>query len=192
MADPAQKRATYADVLAAPRHVVAELIRGVLHTHPRPAVRHAKVSSRLGGRLDGFDADGPEGPGGWWILDEPELHLGHEPDILVPDLAGWRTDSLPELPDAAFITTRPDWLAEVLSPSTARIDRADKLPIYAREGVGWVWLLDPLARTLEVLRLDGESYRVHAVWRDDAVVRADPFAAIEIPLGSLWGRLAEP
>ncbi len=188
MADPAEKRASYADVLAAPRHMVAEVIAGVLHTQPRPAVRHAKVSSRLGGRLDGFDADGPDGPGGWWILDEPELHLSG--DILVPDVAGWRTETLPELPDAAFLTTPPDWLAEVLSPSTARIDRADKLPVYAREGVGWVWLLDPAARTLEVFRLDGDSYRVHAVWRDDAIVRADPFAAVEIPLAALWGRRA--
>ncbi|MBX3273193.1 MAG: Uma2 family endonuclease [Sandaracinaceae bacterium] len=184
MGDPARRRASYADVLAAPPNVVAELIGGQLYTQARPRLRHAKTGSRLGGRLDGFDHDGRDGPGGWTILFEPELHLGG--DILVPDLAGWRRETLPALPDAAYLTVAPDWVAEVVSPSTESIDRAEKVPIYAREGVGWIWLLDPDPRTLEVFRLDGESYRVHAVWRDDAVVRAPPFDAIELPLAPLW------
>lgn len=186
MADPAKKRATYDDVLRAPRHKVAEVLGGELHLSPRPRVRHAKVGTQLGSRLGGYDEDGPEGPGGWWILFEPELHLRE--DILVPDFAGWRTSTLAELPDAPFLEVAPDWVAEVLSPSTEHIDRADKVPVYAREGVGWVWLLDPEVRTLEVFRLDGDSYRVHGVWRDDAVVRVEPFAETDLPLAKLFGR----
>jgi Uma2 family endonuclease len=120
------------------------------------------------------------------LLDEPELHLGAEPDILVPDLAGWRREHLPELPDTPFLTVAPDWACEVLSPSTEDIDRVEKLPVYAREGVAHVWLLDPVLRTLEVFRLDGATYRLISTWRADAKVRAEPFDAIELPLASLW------
>lgn len=188
MGDPAGKRATYADVLAAPPGRVAEVIGGTLYTHARPRTRHARASSRLGQRLGGPFDEGIGGPGGWLLLDEPELHLGPDPDIVVPDLAGWRRETLPELPDEAFLTTRPDWACEVLSPRTAHVDRADKVPLYARERVTHVWLVDPDPRTLEVLRLDGETYRLVATWRDDAVVRAEPFAALELPLGVLWAR----
>lgn len=186
MGDPAERRATYQDVLEVPPHRVAEVLNGRLYTHARPRLRHGKVSTQLGGRLNGFDEDGGDGPGGWWIVFEPELHLGD--DILVPDIAAWRVGSLPEIPDDAFLTVAPDWVCEVLSPSTEAIDRADKVPIYARESVEWVWLVDPEVRTLEVFRLDGGAYRVHAVHRDDAVVRAEPFHELELPLSRLWGR----
>jgi Uma2 family endonuclease len=125
----------------------------------------------LGGPFD----RGAGGPGGWVILDEPELHLGPEPDILVPDLAGWRRERMPEMPDAPFVTLAPDWLCEVLSESTEGIDRAEKVPVYAREGVAFVWLVDPLLHTLEVLRLDGTSFRLFATFRGEACVRAEPF-----------------
>ena len=121
MGEPADKTATYDDVLAAPSHLVAGVIAGRLYTHARPRIRHAKVGSRLGGRLDGFDRDGGDGPGGWHLLDEPELHLGEAPDIVVPDLAGWRLSTLPELPDAAFLTVAPDWVAEILSPDLPNV-----------------------------------------------------------------------
>ena len=191
MGQPAKTktRATYQDVLDAPRHMVDEVLAGELHLQSRPRLRHAKVSSRLGGRLDGFDDDGIDGPGGWTILFEPEIHFGaHDPDIVVPDRAGWRRERLPEVPDEAFITVSRDWACEVLSPSTEHIDRADKVPIYAREGVRWVWLLDPDVRTLEVFRLDADdgAYRVIGTWRDDAEVRAEPFDAIALPLSALW------
>jgi Uma2 family endonuclease len=117
---------------------------------------------------------------------QPELHLGD--DILVPDIAGWRVERLPEIPDEAYLTLAPDWACEVLSPSTEAIDRADKAPIYAREGVPWLWMIDPDVRTFEVFQLDRDTYRVHAVDRDDAVVRAEPFDALELPLEALWGR----
>lgn len=188
MGDPAQRRATYQDVLEAPDHVVAEIIEGTLRTHPRPRVRHARASSRLGTRLGGPFDEGIGGPGGWILLDEPELHLGPGPDILVPDLAAWRRESMPELPDEPFLTLRPDWVCEVLSRSTAKTDRVDKLPIYAREGVSHVWLLDPELFILEVFGLDGPTYRLLHTWRDDAVCRAEPFEAIELPLAVLWQR----
>ena len=186
--DPALKRATYADVLAQPAHIVAEVVSGVLHTTPRPRLRHAAATSVLSEELGPPFKRGRGGPGGWMILYEPELHLGDEPDILVPDLAGWRRERMPEMPDAPYATLAPDWICEVLSPSTEAFDRADKLPIYAREGVAHAWLLDPDVRTLEVLRLDGETYRLIRTWRGDAVVRAEPFDAIELELAALWAR----
>jgi Uma2 family endonuclease len=188
MGDPAVRRATYDDVLDAPPNVVAEVIAGVLHTHPRPAPRHSDAASVLGMDLGGAFHRGRGGPGGWWILDEPELHLGADPDIVVPDLAGWRRERLPALPDAAFFTLPPDWVCEVLSPSTARLDRTEKLPVYARERVPHVWLVDPDALTLEVFALDGASYRLVATHGGDRRVRVAPFEAIELELGALWGR----
>ena len=125
------RRATYQDVLDAPAHRVAEIIDGTLHTHPRPAMPHARASSSLGVKIGGpFDYDAG-GPGGWWIIDEPELHLGEE--IVVPDLAGWRRERMPEYPDTAYVTFAPDWVCEVLSASTRKVDLHEKRPIYARE-----------------------------------------------------------
>lgn len=184
MADPAKPRATYEDVLAAPPNLVAQVLDGVLITLPRPAAPHARATSSLGVDLGGPFDRGRGGPGGWHILDEPELHLGA--DILVPDLAGWRKERLPAIPRAAYFSLAPDWACEVLSPSTAGIDRGPKLRVYAREGVPHVWFVDPEGRTLEVLALDGASYRVHAVHHGAALVRAVPFNAVELELAALW------
>ncbi|MBN1609458.1 MAG: Uma2 family endonuclease [Polyangiaceae bacterium] len=183
---PAHRRASYEDVLAAPAHKVAEVIDGTLHTHPRPATPHAAAASALGEELGPPFKRGRNGPGGWVILDEPELHLGPDPDIIVPDLAGWRRARMPAIPNAAYVTLPPDWACEVLSPSTEGVDRTEKLPVYARERVEHVWLLDPLVKTLEILRLDGGSYRIVRAWRGDRVVRAEPFDAIELDLSILW------
>ena len=144
-------RATYQDVLDAPEHVVAEIIDGTLYTHPRPAPRHATATSVLGIEIGGPFDRGRGDPGGWRILDKPELHLGEE--ILVPDLAGWRRGRMPELPDTAYFTLAPDWTCEVLSPSTRKVDLLRKRPIYAREGVPCLWLIDPVDRTLEAFEL---------------------------------------
>lgn len=176
--------ATYDDVLAAPAHQVAEIVAGTLHTSPRPRLFHAGVASVLGEELGPPFRRGRGGPGGWLILDEPELHLAQ--DIVVPDLGGWRRERLPVLPDQAFIALAPDWACEVLSPSTAVFDRRDKLPVYAREQVTHVWLVDPSARLLEVLRLDGATYRIVATHAGDDAIRAEPFDAIAPPLGALW------
>lgn len=131
---------------------------------------------------------GEGGPGGWQIIDESELHL--EEDVLVPDLAGWRVERMPDLPETAYFPIAPDWVCEVLSPSTAAEDRAEKMPIYAREGVPHVWLLDPIARTLEVFALDRSRQRwmLEGVHRDAACVRAAPFEAVALSLASLWAK----
>jgi Uma2 family endonuclease len=185
MADPARRAATYEDLLAVPEPLVAELIFGVLHTAPRPAVPHARTASRLGSTIGGpFDL-GTGGPGGWILLHEPELHLGA--DVLVPDLAGWRRERMPKVPmDRASIDLPPDWVCEVLSPSTQAVDRADKMTVYARERVPHAWLVDPLARTLEVYRLAGAAWLRVEVHRDDARARVEPFDAIELDIGLLW------
>ncbi len=187
MANAAKRRATYEDVLAAPAHVVAEVIYGALYTHPRPASPHARASTRLGRKLGPFDDDDGE-PGGWIILDEPELHLGSEPDILVPDIAGWRRTRMPEMPSASFFSLPPDWICEIISPSTEAIDRSEKMDIYAREAVAHAWLVDPITKLLEVYRLGDKQWVRVGTWHDDARVRAEPFDAIELELATLWAR----
>ena len=177
-------RATYRDVLDAPEHMVAEIIGGTLHTHPRPAPRHAVASSRLGIELGGPFDRGRGGPGGWWILDEPELHLGEE--ILVPDLAGWRRERMPELPDTAYFTLAPDWTCEVLSASTRKLDLVRKRPIYAREGVPHLWLVDPVERILEAFELHEGRWVLIASVEDDEPVSIAPFEAVTFSLGELW------
>jgi len=191
---PAEKprRATYADLEAAPPNKVAELIRGVLHVMPRPASRHARASSALGFEIGGPFDRGRNGPGGWIILDEPELHFPDptsqgEIDALVPDLAGWRRERVPVLPDAAYCTIAPDWICEVLSPSTADHDRDEKMPVYAREGVRHAWLVDPIACTLEVYTLEaGGDWSAPVIFNGGDVVRAVPFDAVGLDLSALW------
>jgi Uma2 family endonuclease len=157
---------------------------GELHTSPRPGPRHASASSGLGGALHGPFDRGRGGPGGWRILDEPELHLGR--DVLVPDLAGWRRTRMPALPDTAYFSLAPDWICEVLSASSASLDRVKKLAIYARERVADAWLVDPVARTLEVLRLEGGRWTILSTSANAEVVRPEPFEAMELDLTLLW------
>lgn len=184
MADPPRRRATSDDLKQVPSNLVAEIINGELVTSPRPAPRHARAASSLGGELYGPFDRGRGGPGGWIILDEPELHF--HGDVLVPDLGGWRRERMPALPESSAFELAPDWVSEVLSPSTASVDRTQKLPIYARERVGHVWLIDPALQTLEVFRLDGASYRLVGAWRGDAVVQCEPFEALALRLADLW------
>ena len=186
-ADAARRKATYQDVLDAPPNMVAEVLDGELHLQPRPAGRHTAVTSALGEELGPPFKRGKGGPGGWLILDEPEIHL--HADILVPDLAGWKRERLPSVGDEAYFELAPDWVCEVLSPSTEKRDRAVKLPIYAREHVPYAWLVNPLQRTLEVLRLHQDGWLTAAVHHDDQRVRAAPFDAIELDLSVLWADL---
>lgn len=184
MSAPAHKRATYADLCAVPSRHVAEIVSGELRVQPRPAPRHAYAASRLGERIGGpFNIGG--GPGGWWILDEPELHLP-DGDIVVPDLAGWRVEHLPELPETAYFEVVPDWVCEVLSPSTEADDRADKMPLYAAAGVGHAWLVDPVVKTLEVYRREGSRWLLLGAHKGEARVLPEPFEAVELDLAALW------
>jgi len=187
MSQPAPRPATYQDVLDAPENLVAELIAGVLYTNPRPAGPHAVASSVLGMDLGGPFQRGRGGPGGWWILDEPELHLGE--DVLVPDLAGWRRERMPEAPAGPYQELPPDWVCEVLSPSTLRTDRVLKLPRYVRAGVPFVWLVDPIAQTLEVFRASGAQYLLLGVHGGPSVVHAEPFEAVALELAAVWGQV---
>jgi Uma2 family endonuclease len=184
--DPARRRATYDDLLKVPDHFVAEIVGGELYATPRPASPHARAASAIGQDLGPFDRrpGSPGGVGGWWILDEPELHLGAE--IVVPDLAGWRHDRMPTIPNVAYFELAPDWVCEVVSPGTGRLDRAQKMPVYAREGVSHLWLVDPLARTLEVYRLENSRWVVVNTLGGSGGARAEPFAAIEIDLSRWW------
>jgi Uma2 family endonuclease len=188
MAQPAgdRRRALYEEYLAVPRHLSAEIIHGTLHVMPRPSPPHANACTVLSGELSGPFQRGRGGPGGWWILFEPELHPV-ELEPTVPDLAGWRVERMPELPDATYFTTAPDWICEVLSKSTESVDRNEKLPLYAEHGVRHAWLVDPLAQILEVRTLgDDGRWREVRTYQGDALVRAAPFEAIELELAALW------
>lgn len=184
MVEVAERAATYEDLLAVPEHLVAEILFGRLVTHPRPAPRHVVAGSALGAALAGPFQFGRNGPGGWLFMDEPELHLGKH--VAVPDLAGWRRERLPRLPDTAWIDVPPDWICEVLSPSTERYDRGDKRVIYADAGVAHVWHVDPVLKMLEVFELREDKWLLLGVFHDNAEVAAAPFARASFSLGLLW------
>ena len=181
---PTPRRATYQDVLDAPPHQVAEIIDGTLYTHPRPASRHARSGASLIVEIGGPFDRGRGGPGGWWILYEPELHLDDE--ILVPDIAGWRRERMPEYPDAAYFTLAPDWVCEILSPSTRQLDLGRKRDIYACEGVAYLWIVDPDPCALEAFELRQGRWVSVGSLSGDATVSLPPFEAVSFDLGSLW------
>ena len=176
--------ATYQDVLDAPPHMVAEIANGRLHLHPRPAPRHAEASFWLAASLGGRGPAGPSGPAGWHFTIEPELHLG--PDVLVPDLAAWRRERMPVLPDTATIDLAPDWVCEILSPGTRRFDLTEKRELYRLAGVAHLWLVDPDARTLEAFTLVANAWTLAAAFQDGDDIRAAPFEALTFPLNALW------
>jgi Uma2 family endonuclease len=187
MPDSARLRrpATYEDLREVPDAFVAEILDGELYATPRPSIPHIRTGSRLGAVLGPPFDEGRGGPGGWVLLDEPELHLG--PDVLVPDVAGWRQSRLPSLPNEPFLTLVPDWVCEILSPSTERMDRVHKLAIYAREGAAHAWLVNPLLRTLEVLRLEQNRWVVvttHSAEIEPLAI--EPFEAVPIELSRIW------
>jgi Uma2 family endonuclease len=185
--EPARRRVTYEDLLKVPDTMVAEIVDGELYASPRPASPHARamsvIGSDLGGPFDGIP-DGPGRPGGWWILVEPELHFGS--DVMVPDLAGWRRERMPVIPNVAFFELAPDWACEVVSPKTGILDRRRKMPIYAREGVSNLWIVDPILKTLEVYRLEAGRWIVASTHGGSDHVRAEPFAAVELDLVRWW------
>lgn len=182
----AQRRATYEDLLKVPEILIAEIVDGELITSPRPASPHARATSVIRVDIDPFDrrSGGPGGPGGWRILFEPELHLGA--DILAPDLAGWRRERMPVLEDVAYFELAPDWVCEVVSPTTACIDRVRKMPIYAREQVGYLWLVHPGLRTLEVYQFEAQQWVVASSHVGAEGARAEPFEAVELDMSRWW------
>lgn len=185
-----KKMATYEDLLAVPDHLNAEIVNGELVVSPRPAFRHARAGTRLGAALDPFDREpGGHDPGGWLFLDEPELHLGvGGRQVVIPDIAGWRRERLPEIPDVPWLDLAPDWLCEVASSSTARHDRLVKSAIYLDAGVHWMWLVTPLTETVEVLEATPDHTRwtlvTSAVGPEPR--RLPPFEALDLDLSRLW------
>lgn len=184
MNQAARKFATYEDLLALPGNLVGEIVNGRLIAQPRPAPRHSWAQSNIGSEIVGPFGQGRGGPGGWWILTEPELHIAG--DILVPDLAGWRREKMPRLPDTAWFETAPDWVCEILSPSTARDDRTEKMPLYARMGVSHLWLVDPILKTVEACENQQGRWLLLQTQANDAQVAIPPFEAVEWNLGVLW------
>ena len=181
---PATSPATYADIEALPSHLTGELIFGALHAHPRPTPQHGEATSVLLAELQIPFGRRRGVPGGWIIQVEPELHLG--PHVVVPDIAGWKTETLPRLPKTAYFEAAPDWLAEVLSPSTLKTDRTSKLQIYAEYGVKHLWYADPAVRTLEIFALNGTTHSIIATFKDEDVVIAPPFESHSFQLAALW------
>ena len=184
MSNLAIKQATYQDIIDLPENIVGEIINGQLETHPRPAPKHAVASSSIGAELVSPFQKGRGGPGGWWIIDEPECHLGTH--VLVPDLAGWRRQRMPGLPETAWFEVVPDWVCEVLSPSTARLDRIVKMPLYAQLGVGHLWLIDPNLQTLEAFQLHDSHWLLIGTFANDHAVSIAPFAEHTFSLSDLW------
>ena len=185
-----KKRATYQDVLDAPEHVIAEIVDGKLVLSPRPRSTHARVAGALNQELGPRFDHGRGGPGGWILLPEPELHFGD--DIVVPDLAGWRRERLPHVPDVPYFTLAPDWVCEILSPSTQKLDRTKKLSVYARAGILHAWLVHPIWRTVEVFRLHDHHWLTVAFFEADAHARIEPFDAVELDLATFWADLWTP
>lgn len=184
MAGRRQRSATYEDLVAAPPDQIAELVEGFVYLAPRPAPRHSNATSVLTALLNDAFHQGRSGPGGWWILFEPEVHLGD--DVLVPDIAGWRRERLSALPDTPWFDLAPDWVCEVISPSTEAFDRDRKMPIYAAAGVGHLWIVDPEARTVEIHQRDDAGWRRIAVHSGAEKLAAEPFDALAIALAALW------
>lgn len=187
MSRPAEKLATYADLLRLPDDVRAEVLSGQIVTAPAPLPRHSKVQGAvrrfIGGPFD--DDDGHGGPGGWWSFVEVDIQLGRH-DVVRPDLAGWRRERLPDPGNQRPITIVPDWICEVLSPSTAALDRVTKQKLYAERGVGHYWIIDVEARTLEAYELAAGRWLVIDTYDETTTARVPPFAEVELPIGRLF------
>ncbi|MEW6267545.1 MAG: Uma2 family endonuclease [Thermodesulfobacteriota bacterium] len=185
MSRPAQRKAVYDDLYTLPENMTGEIIEGELHAFPRPHSRHSSIEFALGlelGALYRFGRGG--GPGGWIFLREPEVMLGE--NLLVPDVAGWRQERLPSPPKENWISVAPDWVCEIQSPSTFRIDRVRKMPIYAAHGVPYLWLIDPVAKLLETFKLKDGAWMVLGNYAENDKVRVEPFQEVEIDLANLW------
>lgn len=190
MVEPAGKEATYEDLYNVPENMTGEIIDGELIVTPGPSPRHSKASSILGHKIGPYQVGEESGPGGWIILDEVEIKFAEECWPIVPDLSGWKVERFPKIIDTNWISVPPDWVCEVLSPKTARLDRIKKMSKYAKFEVPYVWLIDPVLKTLEVFKLESGRWVRSDAFEENDKVRVEPFQEVEIDLGSLW--LEEP
>jgi len=184
MGEPAKRKATYDDLHSVPENMIGEIIDGELHAMLRPSPKHAKVASDLGVVIGNPYRFGRGGPGGWIILDEPELQLGEH--TLVPDMAGWKKERFPSSLTTNWIEVAPDWICEILSPGTMRLDKTKKMPIYAKHGVDCIWLINPMDKTLDAFRLVSGGWLLFGAFLENDKVQAEPFQEIEIDLAELW------
>ncbi|MBK8996254.1 MAG: Uma2 family endonuclease [Myxococcales bacterium] len=182
---PAHKAPTLADLEALPSNVKGEIIEGVLYTMTRPRGPHQDLALSIGSDLRGPYRRGQGGPGGWWILPEPGIELAGTPEI-APDIAGWRRERLPVLPEDSAITVVPDWVCEILSPSTRRHNLLVKKPFYAKVGVPHHWIVDLAARTVTAYRLEAGRWVELGVWGDERDARIEPFVDVVLDVGSWW------
>lgn len=185
-----KKPATYDDIRQLPQGMNGELVDGELFATSRPAMGHAHLATILTSELHGPFDRGKGGPGGWWIFREPELHFG--PNVVIPDLAGWRRERLPKMRDVPYMELAPDWICEITSRSTANFDRGKKLPVYLQAGVAYAWLVDPLNRSIEALRREADRWVVIGNFPGDTPARIEPFEAHELDLRTLWLEGEEP
>ncbi len=193
MSDSAKinRPATYDDILALPEGVLGQIIDGVLYTSPRPAGKHAYAATKINSSIDpSFGSRSGGGPGGWVFLFEPQLRLLGKQDV-IPDIAGWKIDKLSDEELSVLsgnrIEINPHWVCEIISPSSVRMDKVLKATLYAECAIEHYWLVDPDQKTLEVRRLEKSQWVVVKTFEGTEKVRAEPFEAIEIDLGSFWG-----
>ncbi len=166
-------------------NMIGEIIDGQLYVHPRPAPKHILTTSSLGVSLGPFQK-GQSGPGGWWIFDEPEIHFVVKTEVVVPDLAGWKRERLPKMPDTAYFAVVPDWVCEVLSPGNKEFDLEKKQLTYEKYGVAYYWIVDPIKKTLEVLVLQEGKYQLKGTFTGNEKINAVPFHEITMDLQYLW------
>lgn len=183
---PAHQPTLYEDLAALPEGLTGEILDGQLHTQPRPTGSQVRTETELAYDLVGSYGRGRGGPSGWWILVEPEIHFVTDEEVAVPDLVGWRRERMPQIPQGRRFEVVPDWICEVVSPSTASKDREIKMPLYARYGVAFAWLVDPTRRTLETFRLEGREWRLLADASGDDRIAVTPFDALQLDLSNLW------
>ncbi len=183
----AKTHSLYDQLMNLPETLTGEILNGQLHTQPRPTGPHALTGSSLGDELVGPFQKGRGGPGGWWIIDEPEIHFVRDIEVAVPDLAGWKRERMPAVPRDHRFEVVPNWVCEILSPSTASKDREIKMPLYARHSVQYAWIVDPFRRSLEAMELKNGTWTLLGSFREEDLVAVAPFDAITIALSDLWG-----
>ncbi len=185
MSEPAKKKATYEDLYTIPENMTGEIINGELVVTPRPSRKHGFAATALSTKIGApyqFGEGG--GRGGWIFIVEPEIGFGE--NVLVPDIAGWKRERFPRAEAHNWISVAPDWICEVLSPHTARCDRAEKMPLYIRHRVPHVWLIDPILMTLEAYRIEHDGRLILNAFTGNEKVRVEPFPDLELDLGLLW------